>query len=184
MGDGSQALDLAGLHQFGHRDAVQRDPLVRAITGGGVIREVSCFWTDELTGLACRARPDAFAPGSSLMLDIKSTGDARDFDRRAGQLGYHLQEALYTDGWIAAGEDIAAFLFLVIETDPPFAHRLVELTPEAVDEGRAVSRKALDRWAECEAAGVWPAYPPGVDTVDLRRWDYRETRPPSEEQPS
>jgi exodeoxyribonuclease VIII len=164
------------------RNVVRQNPIIQRITGAQVEREVSCFWVDQLTGLKCRARPDAYARAGRLMVDIKTTADARLFDRRVGEFGYHVQEAFYTDGWRAVGQDIDAFLFLVIEPEPPFAHRLVELVPEAVEEGRAIARKALDRWAECEAAGKWPAYSPDVAEVDLRKWDYRETKPYEEEE--
>jgi exodeoxyribonuclease VIII len=164
------------------RDRVQRNPIIQRITGAHVEREVSIFWIDELTGLKCRARPDAFSRAGRLMVDIKTTADARLFDRRVGEFGYHVQEAFYTDGWRAVGQEIDAFLFLVIEPEPPFAHRLVELVPEAVEEGRAIARKALDRWAECKAAGEWPAYSTDVAEVDLRKWDYRETKPYEEEE--
>lgn len=161
------------------RDAVRHHPIIRRLTGAGTVREVSAFATDPATGLAIRCRPDAFAPAFGLMADLKTTTDARpaEFARRVGQLGYHAGEAIYTDTWRAAGGELDAFVFIVVEPKPPYAAQVFELTPDAVDEGRAIIRKALDRWAQCVERNEWPGYPAEVHTLDLRKWDYRETQP-------
>ena len=43
------------------RDAVHADPVARVLLEGAR-RELSIFWTDEETGVECRARLDAPAP--------------------------------------------------------------------------------------------------------------------------
>jgi len=164
------------------RDAVRTHPIIRKLTGAGTVREVSAFATDPATGLKIRTRPDAFAPGSGLMADLKTTADARasEFARRVGQFGYHAGEAIYTDTWRAAGADLVAFVFIVIEPKPPYAAQVFELAPDAVDEGRVIIRKALDSWARCAERGEWPGYPAEIVPLDLRKWDYRETTPVGE----
>lgn len=164
------------------RDALQTDPFIRKLTGAGTVREVSAFWTDEETGVRLRCRPDAFSPALGIIADLKTTGDARpgEFVRRVGQLGYHMGEAIYSDGWRAAGQELAAFVFLAVEPDPPFAHHIFELDPTTVEEGQAVFRAALRTWAECEASGRWPAYPAGVQPLRLNKWDFRITSPAGE----
>lgn len=161
------------------RDALRHHPIIRRLTGAGSVREVSAFATDAETGLRLRARPDAFAPSCGLMADLKTTSDARasEFARRVGQLGYHAGEAFYTDVWRAAGGDLDAFVFVAVEPRPPYAAQVYELTPDAVEEGRAIIRKALDRWADCAERNEWPAYPAEIVSLDLRKWDYRETQP-------
>lgn len=161
------------------RDALAKHPTIRRLTGAGTVREVSAFATDAATGLPMRIRPDAFAPGIGLMADLKTTTDARasEFARRVGQLGYHAGEAIYTDTWRLAGSDLDAFVFVVVEPKPPYAAQVFELAPDAVDEGRAIIRKALDAWARCAERNEWPGYPADVQALDLRKWDYRETQP-------
>ena len=161
------------------RDALSRHPTIRRLTGAGTVREVSAFATDPVTGLACRIRPDAFAPGLSMLVDLKTTTDARasEFARRVGQLGYHVQEAFYTDIWREAGSEVQSFVFITAETSAPYGFQVFELTPDAVDEGRAIVGKALDRWKQCVERNEWPGYPTEVQPLDLRKWDYRETQP-------
>jgi exodeoxyribonuclease VIII len=163
------------------RDALRSSEAIRRITGAGSMREVSGFWRDAETGLACRCRPDAYVRSIGLMADVKTTTDVREhqFRRRVEDFGYHAQEAFYTDGWRACGMEVEAFVFIAVETAPPYAHAIYELAPAAGEEGRAAMRAALDVWAQCTESGVWPAYPPGVRPLDISKFAYRLTDRPS-----
>ena len=158
---------------------VLRDPLLRRLTSGGTVREVSAFWTDTETGLRCRARPDAYAPDLKMIVDLKTTknASAAKWFRRVLDFGYHVQEPHYMDGWRRAGGEADAFVFIVIETDPPYAHQIFELAPPDIREGEAIRREALTKWAECEASGIWPGYPPGVQQLALPKWAFELTDP-------
>lgn len=162
------------------RDALLREPLVRKITQAATLREASGFWTDSETGLRCRCRPDGYAESLGLLIDLKTTRDARahGFARSIADYGYHAQEAFYSDGWRACGLDVAGFVFIAVETEAPFAASVFELGPQAVEEGRAAMRATLQAWAEAERADQWPAYPQEVQRIDLPRWAYRLTSPP------
>lgn len=163
------------------RDVLMRDPVIRRLTGAGVVREASAFWTDEETGLECRIRPDAYDPKRALMADLKMTTDARGekWRQRVEDFGYHLQEPWYSDGWpLAGGGEVAAFCFIVVEDKPPFEFNIFELEPAAAEEGRAIGRAALRRWAECRSTDRWPGYERGVKALDLRPWAYQLTERP------
>jgi hypothetical protein len=161
------------------RDALKNDAIIRRLTGEGTVREVSAFATDPETGIPCRMRADAFAPASCIIADLKTTDDARimHFGRRVAQLGYHVQEAHYTDTWKLAKGQVEMFVFVVVEPTAPFAFKVYELDADAVAEGRAVRRKALDRWAQCVETGLWPAYDSTPEPLRLRDWDFTETAP-------
>ncbi|NBU59698.1 MAG: exonuclease VIII [Betaproteobacteria bacterium] len=163
------------------RDALMRDATIRALVGGPMLREASGFWVDPETRLLCRCRPDGYRPDLGLMLDLKTARDARPrgFATSVAEYGYHAQEAFYTDGWKACGQTVDAFVFVAVETTPPHAVAIYELEPAAVEEGRAHMRVALDLWAKCAAADAWPAYPPGVQPLDIPQWAYRHTDPPA-----
>lgn len=171
-GDYDTALEI--------RDAVHRDPVMRALTGAGCQREISCMWTDPDTGRACRARPDAFNPELGILCDLKSTADATRFDRIAADLGYHVGEAHYSNGWRCLGQPLQQFLFVVLETEPPYEFMIRELDPDMVAEGQAICRKQLRIFAECRRTGVWPGYPRDVLPVSLKPWNFRETQPQGE----
>lgn len=161
------------------RDALRDNPLVQKLVGQDTIRQVTAFAKDPETGLEMRCRPDAYTPHHGILVDLKTTEDARPdaFRRRVGQLGYHLQERHYTDVWRLAGGDYKTFVFVVVEPSPPYAVKIYELNGDAIEEGKAIRRKALARWAECVASGVWPAYDTKPEVIGLHKWDYRETVP-------
>jgi exodeoxyribonuclease VIII len=160
-------------------EIVVGNPLIRRLTSVGTVREVSAFAIDPETGLRMRARPDAFAPGLGMLVDLKVTADARQekWFRRVLDFGYHVQEPHYTDVWRRAGGEADAFVFLVIEDKPPFAHAIYELAPPDIAEGEAIRRKALTSWAECARVGEWPGYPPGVQQLALPKWAFTLTNP-------
>jgi len=161
------------------RDALRDEPVIKQLTGGGTMREVSAFSTDPDTGLPTRARFDCYAPDVAIGCDVKSTEDARayQFRKRVGGLGYHVQEALYTDTWKREGGILKSFAFIAIEPKPPFAFKIYDLDADAVAEGRAIAQKALALWRKCLDANHWPAYPTKPETLTLDKWDFRETVP-------
>lgn len=164
------------------RDSVHSDAWVRSIiTGGKGVVEASGYWIDEQTGELCRVRPDLYRQDLKGILDLKTTTSAHpdDFARSVIKYGYHAQEAFYSDGWRALGQEVEWFAFLIVEKKPPYAHAVYELPPAIVEEGRAIMRKALDTFAHCRKADEWPAYGTGVRELSFARWAYRETDAPN-----
>jgi exodeoxyribonuclease VIII len=160
-------------------DSLRKLPIVRQLSEAQILREPSAFWRDEETGLECRCRPDIYCPAFEIMADLKTTGDASPFiwSKRAADMGYHAQEAWYTDGWqLAGGDRVEGFVFIVVETDYPHLAAAYELTPEAVHEGRLAMRKALLTYRDCRDSGEYPGYPAEVQSLDLPGWAYKETK--------
>lgn len=164
------------------RDAVHSDPWINAIiTGGRPIVEASGAWIDKDTGVLCRCRPDLYREDLGIILDLKTCASAHPdaFARAVVNYGYHAQEAFYSDGWRALGEAVEGFVFLAIEKEPPYAFALYELPPAIVEEGRAIVRKSLIAYADCEKADYWPGYANGVQELAFPRWAYRLTEAPN-----
>lgn len=164
------------------RDTVHADPFLNGIiTGGPAMVEATGYFYDPITGELCRVRPDLYRKDIRVILDIKTTKNAKaeDFVRSVTNLGYHGQEAFYTDGWNLLGTPVDGFVFMALEKKSPFAFSVFELPPPIVEEGRAIIRKALDTYHECMTKGVWPGYPSGVQELSFKRWAYRLTEAPS-----
>lgn len=151
--------------------AVMKNPdAARFVTHGE--REQAFTWTDIETGLKCKARPD-FVHQGRFIVDVKTSKDASPnaFARTAASLMYHFQAAFYLDGVSAATtQNYTDFVFLVVEPEPPYGVALYSLDLMAIEAGRVMYRKALSRIKDCEADGLFPAYPAGLQTLSLPNW--------------
>lgn len=113
------------------------------------------------------------------MADLKAGHDASPWvwGKIAADKGYHAQEAWYSDGWTEAGGGVVdGFVFIAIEAEFPHLSAVYELTPRAVNEGRAAMAKALGIYKECRDSGRFPGYPETVQELDIPGWAYRETK--------
>lgn len=137
--------------------------------------EVSVFWIDERTSLACRARIDwlhTLPDGRVIVLDLKTCPDAgpTEFGRSVWNFGYHRQAAHYTAGLQACGIEVAAFLFAAVTNAYPFIAVPYLLDDEATRRGADEVRDLLDLYAQCQRTNDWPAYGSGVQVLSLPPW--------------
>jgi hypothetical protein len=159
------------------QNAVMQNHQVKALTTRAGVSEASAFWQDPDSGVDCKIRPDRYVEGLSLMAELKTTNDASPdtFRRTAMRLGYDLGDALYTEGWAAAGGgEVEDFIFIVVEREPPYAHAIYQLDEPARLRGRTIMQKALLTYQQCKAAGQWGGYPAQVTTLSYPEWVYQE----------
>lgn len=109
--------------------------------------EVSIFW--QQYGVPCKARLDLLPGG--YVADLKSAADAskNGFAKSCANFGYHRQAVHYMDAYRAAiGEAPAGFIFLVVESTPPYPVGAYELDAAALDLGRRQMERAAERYRE------------------------------------
>src|SRR3546814_14183693 len=89
--------------------ALMRDPDVAAIFDEGD-SEVTLRWTDEATGLQCKARADRWNRLRRYMADLKTTDDAseRGLGRSGVKYGYDVTPAHYCERTRACGQPIGS----------------------------------------------------------------------------
>ena len=146
-------------------------PIAKALLGTGRA-EVSGYWTDADFGVLCRLRADWLDEAHQVVVDLKTTRDAGmdAFARSAVEYRYHVQAAYYWDGLVACGWVPQAFVFVCVETAPPYGVALYSVKPEDLDLGRAVYRRDLATYAECLRSGEWPGYPEEIRELELPGW--------------
>ncbi len=161
------------------RDALQKNPDVAELLAGDTVREESVFWIDGETSIKCKARPDLINRTKRLQVDLKTTQSAAAFDfaKSVVAYGYHLQEAMYRDGYRNYGQMMDDFIFIAVEKTPPFASAVYRLCGHAKNEGYAIYRKALSIYADCKKKNVFHGYPQGIIELDLPAYGFRETDP-------
>lgn len=149
----------------GMATSVHQHPEANALLAWG-IAELSMFWTDPETGLRCKCRPD-WAVDQTMLVDVKTCQDASPagFARAVVNFGYHIQAAHYM-----AGTGADRFVFIAVESKPPYAVGVYELDALALDEGWRKRQAAIHRWNECKQTGVYRAYSDSIVTLSLPAW--------------
>jgi hypothetical protein len=140
--------------------------------------EISGWYRDEPTGVRLRFRVDALKQlrdGRFLAVDYKTceSADPGKFAGAAVDYGYYQQDPWYVAGLAACGIPVAGFLYVVQEKKPPYLVSVDRIIPEHVLIGAQRNRRAVDLYAECSAAGVWPGYPDGINDIELPGWFVR-----------
>ena len=120
-------------------------------------REVSIVWDDQATGVRCKARLDAV--NSYGITDLKTTGDASDFERSIRAFRYYRQLAFYQAGWaqVAGGELLEARI-VAVESSACYGVRAAPLSDRLLAAGREEYEVALTRIARAIDSDRWEGY--------------------------
>ncbi len=160
--------------------------------------EASIVWIDRTTGLRCKARLDRVTElsvenanaiglgadltgsqpwrGGSVIVDIKKTQDASPdgFAKACARYGYHLQASHYLSGMSALAKRARRFLFVAVESSPPYESAVYELDGMSLEQGAQEVEDAMQLYRACKTAEVWPGYPESVQRLSLPRWAIKE----------
>lgn len=173
--------DRVAIQQDQYEAAVRQAVSVRALPEVGEALEngrpeVSAFWNDPATGIACRCRPDWVhdcGEAGVILLDLKtySIASPSEFRRQVARKRYDVQAAFYSDGYAAAsGRAVLGFVFVAVETEYPFAANAFMLDDDSLESGRQKYLANLRTYAECERTNTWPGYSTGIDIIRLPQW--------------
>jgi len=132
--------------------------------------ELTATWTDG--EIHCRARFDWLTDDRKIILDLKTTDDARPevFIRQIARMGYDLQAEFYVKAVEECAQVSPAFVFLAQEIEPPYSCSLVGLSNAYREIGKAKCGGAMDRWARCLSTGKWPSYNPAIHWAEPAAW--------------
>ena len=123
------------------------------------VRERSLFWQDEETGLICKCRPDLWLEEARIVVDIKTSRNARPdwFRKEIEDRGYHRGAAWYLDGLAqVAGPEPIDYMFAVVGKDR-LETAAYTLRAEDLAKARDQNRRALVALAACYESGDWTA---------------------------
>jgi len=127
--------------------------------------EQSVIWINSETGEPCKARADWLR--ENFTTDVKITVDASldAFGRSIARYRYHVQDAHYREGF-----DSPRFVWIAVETEPPYAVAVYADNADMLSIGKAHRDADLRLYAECKAKDQWPGYPDVVQEIALPRW--------------
>mgnify|MGYP001179547786 CR=1 FL=1 len=151
--------------------SIHDHPLAAPLLEGGT-PEVTLRWRDEESGVECKVRADYWNEAAAICTELKTTADARSemFSKSVYSYRYHVQQALYSEGFRALGKPLRYFIFVCVEKEPPFAVAVYQLDVVAVARGDEIVRDGLDVMGQCVASGIWPGYPQKIQKLSLPPW--------------
>ena len=163
----------------GQIDAVRAVPMLVDMLSAGK-PEASVFWTDEVTGLRCRARPDWLQPpanGKVDVLDLKTIADLTTdtVSRAIASHGYHRQAAHYRNGLRACGFSVGEFVFGFVSKTYPYLAAAFVLDEETMQQGEDEVAELLELYAQCHRSGRWPGPGESLQLVGLPAWAKRSS---------
>jgi hypothetical protein len=127
------------------------------------------MWTDKITGLACKGRPDDV---HSAIVDVKSTAsiDDRVFRALATRMGYFGQLAFYRRGYHTLTNLWLPCAIVAVEVDAPHDIGVFVVDEESLRVADDKITRLLSKVAECRKTGVWPGRYQKAQPLTMPEW--------------
>jgi hypothetical protein len=131
--------------------------------------ELSGYWYDpENPDILCKLRMDWINKEERIIIDLKSTTDARYYQFRSSAFNndYHMQSGWYLYGATHITKvEHKNFYFIVVEKEPPYGIKIYKADPEMINIGLLECQRALEIYADCLAKDEWPCYGEGIEIL-------------------
>ena len=144
----------------GMRDSIMSNPYARKLINGNI--EQSMYFTDDLTKLECKCRPDVWRKVADrvVITDLKSAKSVmpNDFMRDCVKYHYDLQTAMYRDGAskvLGVPKDNIDFVFIAVEKKPPYLLNIMQADTYVIQKGEADFREYIGTYKECLETQNW-----------------------------
>lgn len=131
--------------------------------------EASIYWDDEHTGELCRIRPDRFLKNQPVIVDVKKVADMERFARHVEEFRYHVQDAMYRDGFYQHFNEYPQFVFIAVSESIDcgrYPVRVFQLEQEDVAVGHELYRRDLNTYHQCRQTNSWG----GVESLSRPAW--------------
>jgi len=136
--------------------------------------EISMRWDDPTTGLPCKGRADKIirTDAQDILIDLKTTRCSHwsSFTVDAAKYGYHVQAAMYADGYEILTGRRPRVLCIAQEKTAPYPAVVYEWREDEMTSGRVIYRAALRVIAQCLKTNDWPSYTASVIPMSLPEW--------------
>lgn len=131
--------------------------------------EGSIYWTDDETSELCRIRPDKFLTGQPVIVDVKKVADMDRFPRHLAEFRYHMQDAMYREGYLRHFGEYPMFIFLCVSETIDcgrYPVRTFQIQPDDTEDGYNLFRTSLNTYHECRTTDNWG----GIEEITRPAW--------------
>jgi len=170
MSTGKTVLDHADHRKLMlMRDSTFAHPAARFLLNADGYQEASIYWDDEETGELCRIRPDKYLSGQPVIVDVKKVADMDRFARHVEEFRYHVQHAMYCDGFFQHFYEYPQFVFIAVSETIDcgrYPVRVFELEAEDAEVGHRLYRRDLNTYHQCRISNSWG----GIEKLSRPAW--------------
>ncbi|SIR65764.1 exodeoxyribonuclease VIII [Aeromonas sp. RU39B] len=145
------------------RDSVFAHPDARWLLEQAGHSEASFYWIDQETGELCRIRPDRHLTEHPIIIDVKTVADMGRFEQHVEEFRYHVQDAMYSEGFHRVTGEWPDFVFIAVSTSIScgrYSVRVRPLTDDWKEAGKDLFRRDLNRFHECRINDDWHDFKP------------------------
>lgn len=138
--------------------SVNAHPTARWIFEQAGVNEASIYWTDDETGELCRVRPDRILTDHHIVVDVKKVDGMDRFEKHIGEFRYHVQDAMYSEGYKQHFGVEPTFLFLAVSSSVSagrYAVDVIEIEPDWKRRGHELYRENLNTYHRCRVENDW-----------------------------
>ncbi len=138
--------------------SVMAHPTARWIFEQAGVNEASIYWTDEQTGELCRVRPDRILTDHHIIVDVKKVDGMDRFEKHIEEFRYHVQDAMYSEGYHRHFGVEPTFLFLAVSSTVGagrYAVDVIEIEPDWKRRGHELFRQNLETYHQCKINDDW-----------------------------
>lgn len=134
--------------------------------------EVSLYAPFVLGGTVMRKGRLDYIPPGNILVDLKTTTDARPaaFSKDILNYSYHMKAAYYLDLANDLGMGKEVFILVCVESKPPYAVACYQMDTEAIGIGRRKYIELLTQYMKCRELNQFPAYPETLELIGLPSW--------------
>lgn len=127
-------------------------------------------------GIWMRGRFDWLTTDRKIILDYKTvsrSASPESFLRSSVfSFGYDIQAAMYLHlNELTGGPENAKFVWLVQETEAPYACSICGASPSLIESGQRKLSRVIDQWTECLMTGIWPGYGKRIAWLEAPVWE-------------
>jgi exodeoxyribonuclease VIII len=131
--------------------------------------ESSFYWSDAETEELCRIRPDKYLTNRPLIVDVKKVSDMSRFARHIEAFRYHVQAAMYCEGFYHCTGTYPQFVFIAVSEAIDcgrYPVRVFELHDNDMSAGSALFRRDLCTFHSCRLGNNWG----GIEIIQRPAW--------------